>query len=75
MANILIVFKHYFRHINFLDSQFLTCYYICRTIDKKNFSPVVHISAIDAKESKHVHLVAVTESGKKHDFLPCSLKK
>ncbi|KFM62014.1 Nuclear pore complex protein Nup155, partial [Stegodyphus mimosarum] len=33
------------------------------TIDKKNFYPVVHISAIEANESKHVHLIAVTQSG------------
>lgn len=36
---------------------------IARTIDKKNFYPVVHISAVEANESKHVHLVAVTQSG------------
>ncbi|GFS70486.1 nuclear pore complex protein Nup155 [Nephila pilipes] len=36
---------------------------IARTIDKKNFYPVVHISPIDAKESKFAHLVAITQSG------------
>ncbi|XP_054719689.1 nuclear pore complex protein Nup155-like [Uloborus diversus] len=36
---------------------------VARTIDKKNFYPVVHISAVEAHESKHVHLVAVTQSG------------
>ncbi|KAG8179998.1 hypothetical protein JTE90_020953 [Oedothorax gibbosus] len=36
---------------------------IARTIDRKNFLPVVHISPIDAKESKSVHLVAITQSG------------
>lgn len=39
--------------------------FICRTIDKKNFYPVVHISAVEANESKHVHLIAVTQSGMK----------
>ncbi|GBM21727.1 Nuclear pore complex protein Nup155 [Araneus ventricosus] len=36
---------------------------IARTIDKKNFCPVVHISPIDARESRFAHLVAVTQSG------------
>ncbi|XP_006813093.1 nuclear pore complex protein Nup155-like, partial [Saccoglossus kowalevskii] len=34
-----------------------------RTIERSNFKPIVHISAIPTTESYNVHLVAVTQSG------------
>ncbi|KAL5017128.1 hypothetical protein ScPMuIL_006717 [Solemya velum] len=34
-----------------------------RTIDRTNFKPIVHISALSLSESSNLHLVAVTKSG------------
>lgn len=34
-----------------------------RTLDSQNFRPIVGISAVEASESGHVYLVAVTQAG------------
>lgn len=34
-----------------------------RTLDSQNFRPIVSISAIEAHESAHINLVAVTQTG------------
>ncbi|XP_060081127.1 nuclear pore complex protein Nup155-like [Ylistrum balloti] len=38
-------------------------WHIARTIERSNFKPLVHISAITRQESANIHLVAVTQSG------------
>jgi nuclear pore complex protein Nup155 len=35
----------------------------CRTLDGSNFRPVVSVCAIEADESPHLNLVAVTQTG------------
>ncbi|CAC5400979.1 NUP155 [Mytilus coruscus] len=37
--------------------------HVARTIERSNFKPIVHISAISQSESSNIHLVAVTKTG------------
>ncbi|XP_076083087.1 nuclear pore complex protein Nup155-like isoform X1 [Mytilus galloprovincialis] len=37
--------------------------HVARTIERSNFKPIVHISAITQSESSNIHLVAVTKTG------------
>ncbi|KAJ8305762.1 hypothetical protein KUTeg_016307 [Tegillarca granosa] len=37
--------------------------HIARTVERSNFKPLVHISALTKSESSNVHLVAITQSG------------
>ncbi|XP_022254882.1 nuclear pore complex protein Nup155-like, partial [Limulus polyphemus] len=46
---------------------------IAKTIDRSNFRPVVHISALDIVESVHINLVAVTQSGVRFYFTATAL--
>ena len=34
-----------------------------RTLDSQNFRPIVSISAVEASESSHIYLIAVTQTG------------
>lgn len=38
--------------------------FLCRTIDRSVFKPIVQISVIDRSESSDCHLLAVTHAGK-----------
>ena len=40
------------------------CFVFRTTIDHNQFRPIVHIAPIPRQESKTVHLVAITQSGK-----------
>uniref|UniRef100_UPI00358E3E7A nuclear pore complex protein Nup155-like isoform X2 n=1 Tax=Myxine glutinosa TaxID=7769 RepID=UPI00358E3E7A len=47
---------------------------IARTVEKLNFSPVVHIAPIESSESAVCHLLAVTHTGVRLYFGTCSLR-
>lgn len=36
---------------------------IFRTVERSNFKPIVHISALTKSESGNIHLVAITKTG------------
>lgn len=37
--------------------------YVYRTVERSNFKPIVHISALTKSESGNIHLVAITKTG------------
>lgn len=36
---------------------------VFRTVERSNFKPIVHISALTKSESGNIHLVAITKTG------------
>jgi hypothetical protein len=49
--------------LHILFNQILTTNFHFRTIERSNFKPIVHISAITQSESSNIHLLAVTTTG------------